>query len=72
MNPNFWIHMLNMWVYGLSSVFLLFACFKLLDWLTPNLHFKFTDGDNRNIGVGIVVGSIFLSVAAVIVAILSN
>lgn len=70
MNPNFYSHLLNMWLYGLSGIILMFVGFKLLDWCTPWMHFKTEIVEKQNVAVGIVVGAIILGVSGIVGAIL--
>ena len=70
MNPNFYSHLLNMFVYGLSGIALMFLGFKLLDWCTPWMHFKTEIVEKQNIAVGIVVAALILGVSAIVSAII--
>lgn len=72
MNPSFYSHMLNMFLYSLSAMVLMFLGFKLFDWVTPWMDFKKDLVENKNVAVAIVVGSFVLGIAIVIAAVLST
>ncbi len=62
--------MISMAAYALVGILLMFAGFKLFDCLTPKIDFTKELVERQNIAVGIFVGSIILSIAAIIVAVI--
>lgn len=62
----------NMTAYAFVGILLMFAGFKLFDWLTPKIDFTKELVERQNVAVGIFVGSIMVSIAAIIVAVIAS
>lgn len=52
-------------VYAALGVALMFLSYKVIDWLTPQLHFA-EELRKGNVAVGIVMAAIFVAVALII------
>jgi putative membrane protein len=69
-DEQFWITMLkntiNVWVFGLSGIALLYVGYFIFDKLTPGIHFTRELVENRNTAVAIVLGCLLLGVALIV------
>lgn len=52
-------------LYAALGVALMFISYKVIDWLTPQVHFA-EELKKGNVAVGIVVAAIFVAVALVV------
>lgn len=52
-------------LYAALGVALMFLSYKVIDWLTPQVHFA-EELKKGNIAVGIVVAAIFFSIAMIV------
>ena len=52
-------------IYAIVGVILMFASYRIIDWLTPEVNFP-VELSKGNIAVAIFIASIFLSIAMVI------
>ncbi len=59
-----------MTVYAFFGIFLMYTGYKIFDLLTPKINFAHELVENKNISVGIVIGSIIMSVGAIVVAVI--
>jgi len=52
-------------IYAVVGVILMFASYRIIDWLTPEVNFP-SELSKGNIAVAIFIASIFVSIALVI------
>ena len=52
-------------IYAIVGVILMFASYRIIDWLTPEVNFPL-ELSKGNIAVAIFIASIFVSIALVI------
>lgn len=52
-------------IYAIVGVILMFASYRIIDWLTPEVNFPL-ELSKGNIAVAIFIASIFISIALVI------
>ena len=53
-------------VYAVSGVILMWLCYRILDWVTPQNDPVRVELGKGNIAVAIFMGSLFLSIAIII------
>ena len=68
--PNMLRHMVNLWAFGLSGIFVLLIGYWIFDKFTPGVHFHRELVEHRNIAVAIVIGCFLLGVSIIIAAML--
>lgn len=70
MNEVFWSAMagaaVNAVVFSLIGIGMMVLGYKVFDWVTPKLDVEKELGENRNVAVAIVIGSLILAVAVVV------
>lgn len=71
MDSNLMQHLLNIWIYGLNAIALMFFGYKILDWLTSKINFH-DEIIKGNIAVGVLVAGIFVSLAIIIAATIAS
>ena len=74
MDEQFWTnmlkHLINVWVFGLSGIVLLYVGYWIFDRLTPGIHFTRELVEKENKAVAIMIGSILLGVSIIVAAML--
>jgi len=70
LNEVFWSAMagaaVNAVVFSLIGIGMMVLGYKVFDWVTPKLDVEKELGENRNVAVAIVIGSLILAVAVVV------
>lgn len=56
----------NAVVFSLIGIGMMVLGYKVFDWVTPKLDVEKELGENRNVAVAIVIGSLILAVAVVV------
>lgn len=61
-----------MWAYGFSACIMLLLMLKIIDWLTPKINIEKELVENQNLAVAIPIAAFIVSVAAIVVAVITN